>query len=345
MIFVLYTNIVSPHQMALAKRLSRVQCIEFYYIYTEKLPKDAAKRGWSWGRDERWMLYSSDHKERVECLLTSCDVLLSGIRLIDVFEKRIAKGRKTLYMSERWFKPVYGLPGWLRLCILPYFRMVRRFSRLFKSQSFYYLPMGPWASFDMMRACRVTGIGNVDNRMIPWGYYVEPSAWERREWHAHVPLRILWVGRMLRYKRVDTIVRAVSRLRGAQLTLVGQGEKREDLISLAKGMPVSFLDPVPISHVRTLMRENDVYVLSSDENEGWGAVLNEAMEEGMLCIGTFEAGASAAMLPETHKYHAGDWRSLASLLMQVLEGHLKPVGIGEWTVERAMGKIMQIVGR
>ena len=97
------------------------------------------------------------------------------------------------------------------------------------------------------------------------------------------------------------------------------------------GDKIKFYPPVTINEVRKLMREHDVYVLSSNGYEGWGAVVSEALEEGMAVIGTYEAGASATILPESNLFHAGDWRRLKMLL----EGNVEKVGIGPWTAKSA----------
>ena len=106
----------------------------------------------------------------------------------------------------------------------------------------------------------------------------------------------------------------------------------------------NFAGIVPISKVRDLMRSHDVYVLASDANEGWGAVVNEALEEGMKVLGTYEAGASAAMLPADDLFHAGDWRRLAELLVRCVkekrDGKLVGQGIGEWTPEKAAQRLV-----
>ena len=85
-------------------------------------------------------------------------------------------------------------------------------------------------------------------------------------------------------------------------------------------------------------------VETSDENEGWGAAVNEALEEGMKVLGTFESGASAAMLREDDLFHAGDWKRLADLLgrcgLAKLKGKLAGQGIGEWTPEKAADRLV-----
>jgi glycosyltransferase involved in cell wall biosynthesis len=149
-------------------------------------------------------------------------------------------------------------------------------------------------------------------------------------------LKVLWVGRLLDLKRVDTIIKAVgecAKSKKITLDIYGLGPEDVKLKELAAkyGEAIKFYPPVPINEVRKLMREHDVYVLSSNAYEGWGVVVSEALEEGMAVIGTHEAGSSATILPESNLFHAGDWRRLKELL----EGDLERVGIGPWTAKSA----------
>ena len=215
-----------------------------------------------------------------------------------------------------------------------------------------YLPCGPWAAKDLQR------IGLKKSQMMPWGYFVESSkstaeAPTYSQLTKSSTLKILWVGRMIGWKRVDTIVRAVraiGKVKGfdVHLTLVGDGDKRRDLERLAAGLPVEFLPSQPIEKIRQIMRENDIYVLSSNAQEGWGAAANEALEEGMKVLGTFEAGASAAMLKEEDLFHAGDWKALSKLLFRCSHekhaGELKGQGIGSWTAKNAAELLVGLLG-
>lgn len=106
---------------------------------------------------------------------------------------------------------------------------------------------------------------------------------------------------------------------------------------LTPNLPISFtkLTGVSPAEVRAAMRAHDTYVLSSNAEEGWGAALNEALEEGMSALGTYEAGASAAILPRERLYHAGDVKALARLLEAEYRGTLPRCTIGEWTAAKA----------
>ena len=172
-------------------------------------------------------------------------------------------------------------------------------------------------------------------------------------------MKILWVGRLLDWKCVDTIIRAVCahcdvmRRIGRQpkmtLDVYGSGPEEESLKRLAKSEEVliRFYEPVAIDMVRSLMREHDVYVLSSNAVEGWGAVANEALEEGMHVLGTYEAGGSATMLDEDALFHAGDWKRLLTLLESCLsqqrQGLLKSQGIGDWSVEKGADTFVDLI--
>lgn len=358
--FCFYTNSISPHQLPLARELiKRLGADHYRYVYTTPLTEGRKKCGW--GEESEPWLVKAEHGDGVaDAMLESCDVLLSGMRDLDLFEKRAVRGLKTLYVGERWFKPLkigirdQGLgisaPGWMRMLVPSYRGMVKRFVRWVNSDpSARCLTIGPWAKKDMLR------LGVPETKIIPWGYFVAPSAQSNIQTIEHSNnLKVLWVGRMLDWKRVDTIVRAVREVKvksederwSVQLTLVGDGPERKRLVKMAEGLPVVFLPSQPIDKIRSIMRAHDVYVLSSDEGEGWGAALSEALEEGMVGIGTYEAGASATMLPDACLYHAGDWRRLAMLLRGAAQakdsGALCGQGIGEWSAVRAAERLLAL---
>ena len=288
--------------------------------------------------------------------LENCEILLSGIRDLSLFERRTSRKLKTYYMSERWFKPIAGfLPGWLRLLHPSFLHMAVSMRHVMReSDEFRYFAIGKWAKRDMRMICG----GQSEKKMIPWGYFVEPSKYasfsrQQKSKMAEV-CRVLWVGRLLYLKRVDVIVRAVSactefkRVDGSlpdiTLDIYGAGPEEMRLKKLASGHDdiIKFHPLVSIAEVRRLMREHDVYVLASDAHEGWGAVVSEALEEGMIVLGTHEAGASATMLPKERLFSAGDVDGLVVLLRKAAAGEFKPTGIGEWSAANAAKRLLSI---
>lgn len=342
--FIQYTPWVSPHQVPLAKELVKVLGVDnFRYVYTEDPSPHQLKWGWDKLIAEPWMM-----KTRADDpILTSCEVLLTGVRDLGLMAQRAAKGLKTFYMSERWFKPIriggaeglaLPLPGIARMWVPRFRKMAKGFVKLVnESESIRFLPIGPWAKKDFLR------IGVKEEKMIDWGYFVAPSAnklekvvaIERSEiaegLHGQRKdnvLKVLWAGRDIPLKRVRDIEKAVR-------------------ICQRKGLKVEFTKLTGVSgeEVRKAMREHDTFVFASDAYEGWGAVVSEALEEGMNVIGTWECGACPTLLPKERLYHAGDVRELARLLELELDGRvgdrrLPACSIGEWTAEKAAKRLV-----
>ena len=327
--FIQYTPWVSPHQVPLARELVKILGVDnFRYVYTEDPSPHQLKWGWDKLIAEPWMMKTTAD----DPILISCEVLLTGVRDLGLMQRRAEKGLKTFYMSERWFKPIriggaegvaLPLPGIVRMCVPRFWEMAKGFVKLVnESETVKFLPIGPWAKQDFLR------IGVKEEKLVPWGYYVAPSDRESRlrskvEVEGDGVLKVLWAGRDIPLKRVRDIEKAVK-------------------ICQNKGLKVEFtkLTGVTGEEVRKAMREHDTFVFASDEYEGWGAVVSEALEEGMNVIGTWECGACPTLLPKERLYHAGDVRELARLLELELEGlvgerKLPACSIGEWTAEKA----------
>lgn len=104
-----------------------------------------------------------------------------------------------------------------------------------------------------------------------------------------------YVGRLVREKGVDLLVRAAAGLPGAwQLVIAGDGPERETLVDLAKELGVAtrvFFDgQIPSTRVPAFLQELSVLVLPSRSRPNWteqfGRVLVEAMACGIPVLGS-----------------------------------------------------------
>ena len=167
-------------------------------------------------------------------------------------------------------------------------------------------------------------------KMKLWGYYVQNSKNESicidREKDS-----VLWVGRMDSLKNLPTLIKVCIKQK-KKLDIYGHGKDEEIARKIAEGSSyIHFHDYVPIEEVRYLMRSHDIYVLCSNGYEGWGAVVSEALCEGMKVIGTVDAGSSSTILPINQLYMTNDLKSLDDLLNK----NIPNIGIGHWTAEDA----------
>ena len=105
------------------------------------------------------------------------------------------------------------------------------------------------------------------------------------------PLRLLFIGRLDSYKRLDWLLEALAQLTSPwQLSVVGDGPKRLRFENLAQRLfpsasPVRFLGCLSESSKLKQLAEADLLVLPSDRsNEAFGIVQLEAMAAGRVSL-------------------------------------------------------------
>ena len=317
------SNIVSHHQLPLARCLAaRLGESNFRFAATEVTTTERVNLGWNAEESEPWILRAGENEADLAQFhewWSQADVVIAGCRTIPQIADRVRSGKLTFYMSERWWKPLLGIA---RLLHPRFMWMAYQFCQLARSSNFHYLPIGGYAASDIRR------IASFQGRVWDWGYFTTVPDPIPPCLACDSEFRVLWAGRMLSCKRVDTLVRAFALLLqkapNSHLTLLGDGPCRESLNLLVKklglGNNVNFHHSVPASQIRQWMRNTHVYVLSSNGYEGWGAVLNEAMSEGCAMVASEAAGSAKTILRHGENgllFVPGDYRRLGDLLIQL----------------------------
>jgi glycosyltransferase involved in cell wall biosynthesis len=353
------TDIVSPHQMPLAQELAKHLGREgFRYVATSEPQLDRVALGWKHVvPPPEWVLQPAVNREdRAQAFEwgENADIVLCGIRDLELFERRCRSNKATLYMSERWFKPPVGI---MRLGYPLYFRRAWRLFRLLSSPRFYYLPIGFHAAADMCRVVSLlsrfpphsTSFSLCDKQRL-WGYFVGPS--ENRESltdstdarmnsRTKELFRILWFGRLIDWKRTDLLIETVKRLTQLpglpiSLKIIGHGpmetQLRKKVSDLGLGACVEFCPPKPILEIRTAIRDADVCVVTSNALEGWGVAVNEGLIEGRCVIASDATGAGATLIQDGVNgllFKSGSHEDLTRQLQRVREDRVLLAHLGD----------------
>ncbi len=285
---------------------------------------DRQTLGWNMKENDPWILRQGENETETrlfEQWWDEADVVLCGERLFARMRDRLENKKLTFHMTERWWKPPIGMA---RLLHPRFARMTMNFRQLETSPLFHFQAIGGYAASDIKRIAQFSG------RLWNWGYFATMSdplpPCERTS--EGKGFRVLWVGRMLGWKRVDTLIRAFPRLlterADATLTLVGNGPEENRLKRLAADLlpagACSFLPGTPTAEVMRMMRQSHVYVLPSTGGEGWGIVLNEAMGEGCAAIANRRAGGAKSMIRHRGNgllFDTGDYKGLGDLLCEL----------------------------
>lgn len=175
------------------------------------------------------------------------------------------------------------------------------------------------------------------------------------------PGQVLFVGRLVRYKMVDVLVKALGRVRRelpvSRLVIVGDGPDRRPLEALAEAVApggVEFKGTlVSNQEVAQLFKQSSVFVLPS-VSEGEGIVLKEAMAaslpviatrvEGSGVIGLVKDGVNGFLVPP------GDQDQLAGAILRVLkDGDLRDSMGAEgrkmaeaWTWDETARRVLEV---
>ena len=115
---------------------------------------------------------------------------------------------------------------------------------------------------------------------------------------------------------------------------------------------VTFLGSMPPEKVRTYMEEANIFLFTSNKREGWGAVLNEAMNSGCVCVANSVIGSAPYLIDdgingllyrgnsdfyEKVKYlldHPEQWNEMGRRAYKTLEG--------EWNVSTAAKRFLEM---
>lgn len=281
---VMVSNYFNHHQQPLAEALFRICDGQFRFIATTTMGQERKDLGYGTGETPAYVLQSWTDGETCRRMIDEADVVIAGSAPEAMLRSRIGAGKLLFRYSER---PLKNGPEWAKF--IP--RLIRWHLRNPAGKPVYMLCAGGYTAGDYQK------FGLFRKRMYRWGYF--PEVREYRKLPAKEPNTILWCGRFLDWKHPGDALCAAKKLHDQgyafTLTFVGAGEMEAHLRVLTGQMGmencVRFPGAVKPAEVRQYMERSAVCLLTSGREEGWGAVLNEAMSSGCAVVAGHAAGS------------------------------------------------------
>lgn len=294
------SNYINHHQIPFSNACYEELEEGYHFIQTEPMEEERIAMGW--GKEVDGLPYVKDlYEEEAECrkLMQESDIVIFGwIRredLLDVtavIEERLKKGKFSLRVSER----LYREGQWKAVSPKGLIRKYKDHTR-FRKEQVGLLCAGAYVAsdFHIVRA--------YPEKMFRFGYFPETRHYTERELEEKKEkdgkLHIVWAGRFMPLKHPEFAVRIGEELRregcGFHIHMAGGGELEDSIQSQVreKGLEEAFTfygytEPVA---VREIMEKCHVHLFTSNHLEGWGAVVNEAMNSGCAVVANVEAGA------------------------------------------------------
>lgn len=326
---VFVTNMMNHHQKPVADYLYSQFGSDYVFVTTMPIPQKFLDVGYKNNDDISYILpyYIEKNKEKVERLVLDADVvIMGGVHVEKIINLRIGTGKLFLFYTERWHKrrrsylalPFRYLNGYV----------YRRFTR-FNHLNTYLLCASSFVPNDCRWAFAFK------NKTYKWGYFPpfkELNILEvLEEKGKHKTVEILFVARSLRWKHPELAIQAVQNLRNCgynvRLTMLGgcfDGNLQSKHIfeyckQQEKVTPdcLRVLGAIDNTKVREIMLKSDIFVFTSDRNEGWGASLNEAMSSGCACVVSDAIGASHYLINDGINGLLFKSKNVSSLIMQL----------------------------
>ncbi len=317
------SNFMNHHQMPLAKAFSAMRDVEFTFVAAEPVPAERRKLGYhDMNHAAPFILCAYESEEAHRCaveLCEACDVLIYGSAPGEFYRHRQRKGKLTFRYSERVYKepcPRYEIP----------MRTVCYFFRYTLCRKLYLLCASAYTAGDYRKT------GTFRGRAYKWGYF--PEVTEYADIAALVtqkkPASLLWAGRLIGWKHPEAAILAAKKLKETgtsfSLNIIGTGEMETKLRTMIAeaGLEeqVHLLGPMPPEQVRRYMESSEIFLLTSDRNEGWGAVLNEAMNSGCAVVASHAVGSVPFLIHHKENgliYRDGDTDMLFRRIQWLLE--------------------------
>lgn len=314
--FTFVSNYINHHQIPFAEAMLAEPDVDFRFIQTMPMEEERIRMGWAAEAAALpyvMLLYEDEAAARTR-IMESDMVLFGWTERFDLAEERLAAGLPLLRVSER----IYKEGQWRAVSPRGLAAKYREHTKYRRSDC-WMLCAGAYAASDFAL------IRSYPGKCFRWGYfpklrrYAEGALEEYKKRDAEGTLRLLFAGRFVPgYKHPEFALHLAERLRGRgvrfRLDMVGGGEMEEELREYAERhglcaprepvpgappegeLPVVFHGFLPPDEVRAFMERAQVFLFPSNHLEGWGAVLNEAMNSGCAVVAGAEAGASPYLI-------------------------------------------------
>ncbi len=289
---VFISNFLNHHQLPFCNAVRAHSDVEFTFIATEPTHAESLSSGFRDMNDYDFVrkAYAGDP---VRDLIYDADAVIIGAAPMDLVKERLRDDKLTFVYHERLYK--HG--PWVRFNPHSYRYVREHFLKYRNNRHFYVLCASAYLSYDLSLW------GFPAEKCLKWGYFTSTNAVKEPKYYTGI-VDILWVSRLIKLKHPEFAMNLAEHIKQtklpAHITMIGDGELyeplKEEIADNGFTEYVNMLGSLPYEEVYKEMQNHDIFIFASDYREGWGAVINEAMECGCAPVVSSAAGASGFLI-------------------------------------------------
>ncbi len=298
-----FSNFLNSHQLPFCKAIiDRIGEKNFRFVATEKIAPDRVAMGFL-DMNEIYPFVVKEYegeagKIEARRLAIESDVMIIGSAPYEYANLHLNNNKLTLIYAERLFKK-----GKLSLLYPPKARRVYNLYTKNRNKNCHLLCASAYSKEDAMFC------GFPEEKCFKWGYFPEVRVYDDiedifRAKRENIELKqldvsILWVARLIEWKHPEAAIEVAKRLKkdGVRfdLNIIGIGPLKDKVQKSIEENDLSdsvhMLGAMPPQEVRNYMELSDLFLFTSDQNEGWGATLNESMNSACAVIASHMIGS------------------------------------------------------
>ena len=369
------SNYISHHQLPFSDAMFEL-CMEYSFVQT--MPMEQKRIDMGWAVDPTTIPYvieSYKEPDKARRAIDEADLLIVGwIEDETIVSGRLRSGKPVFRISER----IYREGQWRFISPKGLARKYREHISL-KKYPVYLLCNGAYVASDYKL------IGAYPHRKYRFGYFppfrkvenVSELQGKKAKLHTlniehpeELPIQglvltkeeinIVWAGRFIELKNPGFMIRLADDLnrRGIRfhIHMIGSGELEEELKAEAEyrliDHYITFHGMLSPEATRDVMEKCHIHIFTSNYLEGWGAVVNEAMNAGCAVIANVEVGCAPYLIRNgsnglTYQASYEDMLDKVMLLVST-PGKIADLGINayrtiadEWNGEVAAKRVIE----
>lgn len=289
-----FSNFINHHQVPFSDEVYKLTNGNFSFVEAYPLTESAKQSGYADFSYKPYVIqawFNEIEKEKATKICDEADVVLfNPVYGLEYGIRATKKGKICFEVGERWLKR-----GVINILSPRLLKDLWFYHTLFSKRKVYRLCCSAFAAADQYKLLAYK------NRCYKWGYFTEVSDLDIESVVSSRDsgqIRIMWCARFLDWKHPELPVKMAAKLKGKYnfvINMFGVGVNYEYIKELVNELGVN--DYIKIhgslanAEILKIMREHDIFLFTSDKNEGWGAVANEAMSNGCIIVGSDMIGS------------------------------------------------------
>ncbi len=297
---VFISNFLTHHQVPFCLEMQKRLGEDFKFISTVKIFDWRLKLGFKDLDNEYDFVVKAYENEESKALAKKLtlesDVAIIGSTTDEILEERLKQDKLTFRYRARvfifpdgFYKTVFNKEK-LKL-------FYNRHIKFRKNKNLYMLCANAYGAKDF------NFLGLYKNKIYKWGYFLETNKYdidkliEKKE--ENKKIEIIWVARFVKWKHPEIVVKLAKRLKKQNINfhirMLGTGVLEEKTRKKVKELNLEdvleIVGQVPSDEVKGYMEKANIFIGTSDSQEGWGAVINESMNAGCAIVANKKMGS------------------------------------------------------